>query len=326
MVGKEDEAQEDNFEFDSAGQVMGYISLDQARVLALRYARDNQDFYGSRYARRELAWEEISAEEGEDYYRVRLSFRPAQRFLGEAGAELLTIDKTGSVELRRILSRPRETRRALALGLAAAGLAVVAGAAIAVFLSVSNPPPPVAPPDKATATVVVNPQKAASLSSPDGDVRVDFTEGSVASTVEFSYRRISPVGIPQLPAGFIPTSKVFDLSMSDRKGPLASDFSFVKPVTLTIQLSAQDAALSGGIESNVAIHHFKVGGAGWTTLPTKVDFAAATAQAKVDSLSVFALAIKQSRPEAKLVAAGQPLLPDGYAGHRIQTPSSAGPS
>ena len=93
MVGREDELQEDKFEFDSAGQVVGYISLDQARALALRYARDNQDFYGSRYARRELAWYEISTEEGEDYYRVKLSFRPAQTFRGGAGAELLTITR-----------------------------------------------------------------------------------------------------------------------------------------------------------------------------------------------------------------------------------------
>ena len=317
LVGKEDEPQEDKFEFDSAGQVVGHISLDQARVVALRYARDNQDFYGGRYARRELAWEEISAEEGEDYYRVKLSFRPAQRFRGEPGAELLAIDKTGSVELRQILSQPRETRRALALGLSAAGLAVVAGAAIAVFLSVSNPPAPVAAPDDAAASVLVTPQDAASLVSPDGNVRVDLIEGSVASPVEFSYRRVSPVGIPQLPAGFIPTTKVFDLSVSAQEAPVAGGFSFVKPVTLTIQLSAQDAALSGGLESNVSIHHFKVGGVGWTALPTKVDFAAATALAQVDSLSLFALAIKQSRPEAKLVAADQPLLPGGYAGQGI---------
>ena len=313
MVGREDEPREDKIEFDSASQVIGYISLDQARVLALRYARDNQDFDGSRYARRELVWGEISAEEGEDYYRVTLSYRPAQRFRGEAGAELLTIDKTGSVELRQILSQPREARRALALGLAAAGLAVVAGAAIAVFFSVSNPPAPVAPPDNAAAMVLVTPQDAASLVSPDGEVRVDLPEGSVASPVEFSYRRISPVGIPQLPAKFAPTSKVFDFSVLAQEAPVAGGFSFVKPVTLTIQLSAKDAALSGGIESNVAIHHFKGGGAGWTALPTKVDFAAATAQAQVDSLSMFALAIKQSRPEAKLVATGQPLRPDGYA-------------
>ena len=100
MVGKEDDSQEENNEVGPAGQVLGYIFLDQARVMALRYARNKQVFYGSRYARRELAREEISAEEGEDYYRVRLSFRHAQRFRGEVGAEVLTIDKTGSVELR----------------------------------------------------------------------------------------------------------------------------------------------------------------------------------------------------------------------------------
>ena len=147
------------------------------------------------------------------------------------------------------------TRRALALGLAAAGFAVVAGAAIAVYFSVGNPPAPALPPQDAAATVLVTPQKSASLVSPDGRMRVDLTEGSVAFPVEFSYRRISPVGIPLLPAGFVATSKVFDLSMSAQEAPLAVDFAFVKPVTLTIQLSAQDIALAGGMESNVLIHH-----------------------------------------------------------------------
>ena len=50
MAGDEDNQKEENFEFDTAGEVMGYISLDQARVLALRYGRDHQDFYGPRYA------------------------------------------------------------------------------------------------------------------------------------------------------------------------------------------------------------------------------------------------------------------------------------
>ena len=44
--GKQDETK---LEFDSAGEAVAYISLDQARVLALQHARDNRDFYG-RYA------------------------------------------------------------------------------------------------------------------------------------------------------------------------------------------------------------------------------------------------------------------------------------
>ncbi len=64
---------EAQLEFTPAGETPGYISLDQARVLALQHARDNREIYG-RYADRELA---------EDYYRVRLSYRPARGFRGE---------------------------------------------------------------------------------------------------------------------------------------------------------------------------------------------------------------------------------------------------
>ena len=48
--GKEDEPK---LEFTPEGETLGYISLDQARVLALQHARDNPEFYG-RYADREL--------------------------------------------------------------------------------------------------------------------------------------------------------------------------------------------------------------------------------------------------------------------------------
>ena len=71
----EDEGKkEEKLEFDSMGQALGYISLDQARVLALQHARDNRDIYG-RYADAELVWEVAAAEETEDYYEVRLSYR-----------------------------------------------------------------------------------------------------------------------------------------------------------------------------------------------------------------------------------------------------------
>jgi len=35
--------------FDSADKAVAYISLDQARVLALRHARDNRELYGRPY-------------------------------------------------------------------------------------------------------------------------------------------------------------------------------------------------------------------------------------------------------------------------------------
>ncbi len=78
----EGQVKPDEGKFDSApeGEILGYISLDQAGALAMRYARDNRAFYGRRYARRELAWEVAAQEETEDHYDIRLSYilqRPA---------------------------------------------------------------------------------------------------------------------------------------------------------------------------------------------------------------------------------------------------------
>ena len=52
----EDEGKKDDekLEFDSAGQSIGYISLDQARVLAMENARYNIGFYGWVYGHRNV--------------------------------------------------------------------------------------------------------------------------------------------------------------------------------------------------------------------------------------------------------------------------------
>ena len=98
---------EDKFDaFTAEGESLGYISLEQARVLAMQHARDNRDFYGPAYSEINLVWEVTSQEEGEDYYDIRLSFRPSGRFLGEPGVEQFIIDKTGSIEIRQLLDEP----------------------------------------------------------------------------------------------------------------------------------------------------------------------------------------------------------------------------
>ena len=89
--------------FDSSGEAMGYISVDQARVLAIQHARDNTDFYDPSIRNEPLIWEVESQEETEDFYEIRVSFRPARGFQGQAGIEQFTIDKTGKVELRQIV-------------------------------------------------------------------------------------------------------------------------------------------------------------------------------------------------------------------------------
>ena len=100
----------------------GFISLDQARSAALAHARDNLDFYGRRYGRKELAWEVLSQEEREDGYHVRLSYQPARGFRGQPGVEEFTIERTGSVQSRLIISEPAKKGGFLGCGLVAVGI------------------------------------------------------------------------------------------------------------------------------------------------------------------------------------------------------------
>ena len=60
---------EDEIKLDQYGQVIQYISLMQARVLAIRHARENPDIYPERYSGVDLVWELLSADDlDEDYY------------------------------------------------------------------------------------------------------------------------------------------------------------------------------------------------------------------------------------------------------------------
>ena len=95
----------------------GYVSLDQARSIALDHARENRDIYGRRYRRRDLVWEVVNQEEREDSYRVRLTYQPSRGFRGEAGVEEFTIEKTGPIRSRQIISEPVKKGGLLGCGL-----------------------------------------------------------------------------------------------------------------------------------------------------------------------------------------------------------------
>ena len=93
--------------------------------------------YG-RYADRELVWEVISANETEDYYEVRLSYRPARGFRGQPGVEQFTIDKSGPIMSRRVLSDPQRRGGFPGCGLVAiagvVGIVLLAGALVSAAL------------------------------------------------------------------------------------------------------------------------------------------------------------------------------------------------
>ena len=222
MAEDPEKKDEEKLEFDTAGQILGYISLDQARVLALQHARENTDFYGEVYGQQELTWEELNSEESEDYYRVRLSYRPIRGFNGRSGVELFTIDKAGPIEFRQILQEPR-TRPKFLLPVIAAGVAVLVAAVVGGFWSmglqgqgtgVSSSLPRPADTVAATAliTVSIQNQNTVTLVSPDGSVTVDVSAGSVDDAAQLTYRPLVASDIPVLPAQYQATEKTFDLT------------------------------------------------------------------------------------------------------------------
>ena len=161
MVEDQDKKDEEKFEFTSEGEVLAYISLDQARVLAIEHARDNRELYSRRYRHRELVWEVVDEEEDEEFYRIRLSHRPAGRFNGTPGTELYIIDKVGAIRMRQLLDVPVGPRRPVVLlsvvGMVVIGAVVGAALAFGPFNNDEPPPAAVLVPPAATSTPIPSP-------------------------------------------------------------------------------------------------------------------------------------------------------------------------
>ena len=129
--------EEEKFEFTPQGEALGYISLEQARVVAMQTARDEPGNYGNRFSGTQMVFEVVEQDEGDDYYIITMSFRPAGDFTGVPGQEQFFIEKEGAVAVRQMLSLPRsEGGRRLPIVPIIAGLAVVAivGVGGAVFV------------------------------------------------------------------------------------------------------------------------------------------------------------------------------------------------
>ena len=162
MTDNNNEDKRDRFD-DFGEEVGGYISLEQARLVAIQHALDTPDFHGSQYSEIQLAWGVTEAHEGEDFYYITLSFRPSGRFSGDPGVEQFTIDKLGQIQLRQLVSEllpksetgvPNETpqrhmpffRWIIGLAGVAAVVAAIVVVAIAIQPSLNDPAAPLLKP------------------------------------------------------------------------------------------------------------------------------------------------------------------------------------
>ena len=110
MAEEEGKKEEEKLEFTPEGETLGYISLDQARIFAMRTARELPGEYGRRFRNVPLAFDVVETNETEDYYEVTLSLRPQGEFTGTAGREQFFIEKEEGIAHRQVLALPM-TRR-----------------------------------------------------------------------------------------------------------------------------------------------------------------------------------------------------------------------
>lgn len=106
MAQDEGKQEEEKFDFTREGEAVRYISLDQARILAMQVARESPGNYGRRFRNSQMAFSVVEAAETEDYYEVILSLRPEGQFSGTSGQEQFFIEKEGAVAHRQVLSLP----------------------------------------------------------------------------------------------------------------------------------------------------------------------------------------------------------------------------
>ena len=123
-MSEDPDKQEEKFEFTAEGEALGYISLAQARLLAMQTARETPGEYGDRFSGDSMVFAIVESGADEDYYNVVLEIKPSGRFAGTPGREQFFISKEGEVALRQVLDPPR-TRSRRPLLIVTAGIAVV---------------------------------------------------------------------------------------------------------------------------------------------------------------------------------------------------------
>jgi uncharacterized repeat protein (TIGR02543 family) len=106
-VAEDKNNEEEKFDFTSEGE--GYISLAEARVLAVRTAVASPGDYGRQYRGVAMVFEIAESGEDDDFYTVVLSVRPQGTFDGTPGQEQFVVGKEGTVAVRQVLSTPIQT-------------------------------------------------------------------------------------------------------------------------------------------------------------------------------------------------------------------------
>ena len=149
-MAEDKDNEQEKFDFTSEGE--GYISLAEARVLAVRAAVETPGDYSRNFRRLTMVFEVVESGEDEDFFTVTLSFRPQRNFAGTPGQEQFVVGKEGTIAVRQVLSLPIPTSASPpdtgrsgggfpVLPVAIVLVVVGAIAAVVVLMGFGEPPP-----------------------------------------------------------------------------------------------------------------------------------------------------------------------------------------
>ncbi|PKB84256.1 MAG: hypothetical protein BZY88_00585 [SAR202 cluster bacterium Io17-Chloro-G9] len=300
----EEESKEDfeKIEFTPEGESLGYISLEQARLLAMQTARDDPGNYGRRFSGSRMVFDVAEQEDGEDYYIVTLSFRPEGDFAGTTGQEQFFIEKEGAVAHRQVLSLPsaaggkRLPIVPIGIGLVVVIIIAVVGVAFAVLSSSSEEPsaevaaptntllPPQAATQGPTATavrfaptptralaVIVQPTPTSAPTPTSVIVRRVQAPTPTSTSIPLVRLRITPVptAVPRILVPLVrtptPTPTPARLQIVPNVGPRPVQFTTQDGITLSGQL------FNGGGELAVILSHaFPTDQRSWTAFARRL--------------------------------------------------------
>ncbi len=120
--------------------------------------------------------------------------------------------------------------------------------------SVSTPASPMLP--ILPIEVFVEAEEPTRLVSSQGEVIVDVAAGAVRDDLTLTYKPVAPEHVPRLPSGFTLSDSAFDLSVTGVGVDEGVEFSFNRPIVVTVRLGVREIGLSGGASANAHTHAY----------------------------------------------------------------------
>jgi hypothetical protein len=133
------------------------------------------------------------------------------------------------------------------------------------------------------STITLSPERAGTLTSPDGRYSISFPQGAVLGDAVVILKPYSKNNLKPAPAGVKPAATSFEIT--GLSGLLSRD------ATVRVTYSADDLAAAGGNAALLKLSYYDAARGAWVILPTQVTTGSTTLTTTTNHLSVWAVMV-----------------------------------